>query len=198
MRRATYAIYFSDRMTNPRPFPAHHLTTERLVLSTPTRDDAPDIARHLNDLDVSRNLAIVPFPYTIEDAHFFVSQIAPNACIWKVAQRENAAQSATFVGVIGLHCRDDDAQAATASLGYWFAKPHWGRGFATEAARAAVTSAWAHGLDHLSAGYFEDNPASANVLRKVGFVEGARTHEHCLALGMEKPHMGMHLKRPHP
>src|SRR3546814_11643296 len=54
-------------------------------------------------------------------------------------------------------------------LGYWSARSYWGLGFATEAGKAVVRIARAMNLPRLQARHFLDNPASANVLRKIGF-----------------------------
>jgi RimJ/RimL family protein N-acetyltransferase len=62
-------------------------------------------------------------------------------------------------------------------LGYRLGQPHWGQGFATEIARAAVecaltpTSAGGLGLDRLVAVCYEDNLPSRRVLAKAGFRE---------------------------
>ena len=55
------------------------------------------------------------------------------------------------------------------ALGYWIARPYWGLGFATEAARAVMSMARATAVRDIRAAHFADNPASGNVLRKLGF-----------------------------
>jgi RimJ/RimL family protein N-acetyltransferase len=70
-----------------------------------------------------------------------------------------------LIGGCGIH-RDSEGAL---ELGYWIARPYWGLGFATEAARAVMGIARATGLSPLRAGHFADNPASGNVLRKIGF-----------------------------
>ena len=55
-------------------------------------------------------------------------------------------------------------------IGYWIARSHWGRGYATEAGRAAVAMARdTLRLRKLHSGHFLDNPASGRVLGKLGF-----------------------------
>ena len=55
-------------------------------------------------------------------------------------------------------------------LGYWVARPWWGRGIATEAGRALIANARdSLRLKRLVAGHFTDNPASGRVLQKLGF-----------------------------
>jgi RimJ/RimL family protein N-acetyltransferase len=55
-------------------------------------------------------------------------------------------------------------------MGYWMTKPFWGRGYATEACSALVDIARTLGLKSLEGSHFLDNPASARVLEKLGFV----------------------------
>jgi len=75
--------------------------------------------------------------------------------------------------VIG--CADIDAvEAGSADIGYWFDEAYWGGGYASEAARAVVRFAFETlGLERLTAGHVNDNPASGNVLTKLGFVHVA-------------------------
>jgi RimJ/RimL family protein N-acetyltransferase len=54
-------------------------------------------------------------------------------------------------------------------MGYWIARPCWGRGFATEACTALIDIARTLGLATLEGSHFVDNPASARVLDKLGF-----------------------------
>jgi RimJ/RimL family protein N-acetyltransferase len=71
-----------------------------------------------------------------------------------------------LVGTAGLGRRPDGA----VELGYWIARPYWGLGYATEAARAVLDIARdSLRLNTLVAGHFLDNPASGRVLEKVGF-----------------------------
>ncbi|HWS07013.1 MAG TPA: GNAT family N-acetyltransferase, partial [Xanthobacteraceae bacterium] len=55
-------------------------------------------------------------------------------------------------------------------VGYWLGVPHWGHGFATEAARALIDHAFGD-LEHdtLISGARVNNPASRRVLEKCGF-----------------------------
>ena len=55
-------------------------------------------------------------------------------------------------------------------LGYWIGKPHWERGYATEAARAVVEHGFSDlGLSGIYSCYFDGNVRSRNVLAKLGF-----------------------------
>jgi RimJ/RimL family protein N-acetyltransferase len=54
-------------------------------------------------------------------------------------------------------------------MGYWIARGHWGRGFATEACAALVDIARTLGAATLEGSHFVDNPASGRVLEKLRF-----------------------------
>jgi len=54
-------------------------------------------------------------------------------------------------------------------MGYWIARPFWGRGYATEACFALIDMARTLGLTSLEGSHFLDNPASGRVLEKLGF-----------------------------
>ena len=55
-------------------------------------------------------------------------------------------------------------------IGYWLGVPFWGKGYATEAARAVIDHAFGDlGYDVLVGGARVSNPASRRVLQKCGF-----------------------------
>lgn len=60
-------------------------------------------------------------------------------------------------------------------VGYWLHRDHWGKGYATEAARAFRDHAFeVRGFDHVVSLILPDNLASQAVARRNGMVEEAR------------------------
>jgi RimJ/RimL family protein N-acetyltransferase len=135
--------------------------TERLLLRPGWIEDAPALAAAIGDAAIARNLTRVPWPYSHQDAEQFLTLPAePLRPRFLICLRD----SNRLVGGIGLS-GDIDAE-----LGYWIARDHWGRGYATEAGRAVI--ALADGslrLPRIRARRMVDNAGSANVLRKLGF-----------------------------
>lgn len=81
--------------------------------------------------------------------------------------------SGEHVGCAGLRPRPDEA--GVYELGFHIRSSWWGRGLATEAARAVVRHAFETlGARALFAGHGPDNHPSRQVLRKLGFVH---THD---------------------
>jgi len=137
--------------------------TPRLLLRPGFPEDAPALAGIMSD-KIARNLATVPWPYTLRDAEAFLASprdpVLPSLLIF---ERTNAAPQ--LVGGCGLGRRPSGA----VEMGYWIARPFWGRGYATEACGALIDIARTLGFDSLEASHFIDNPASAQVLDKLGF-----------------------------
>jgi [ribosomal protein S5]-alanine N-acetyltransferase len=142
------------------------LETERLLLRPPEPGDAAAVAKGLGDFEVAKNLAAIPHPYSQSDAEAFVS-----AAAGELAKGEGYAfaivlkATGEMAGCCALHLRDGRYK-----LSIWLARPFWGRGFATEAARKVTGFAF-HALkaDSVWASWCDDNPASGRVLGKLGF-----------------------------
>ena len=138
--------------------------TPRLLLRPGFPEDAPALAMAISDRAVVRNLAVVPWPYTLRDAEAFLASprdpVLPSLLIFK-----RGTGAPQLVGSCDLHRRP----SGSVELGYWIAKPFWGLGYATEACTALVDIARTLGLTSLEGSHFLDNPASVRVLEKLGF-----------------------------
>ncbi|MEL6642110.1 MAG: GNAT family N-acetyltransferase [Pseudomonadota bacterium] len=133
------------------------LRTERLTLRTPRLRDARVIAKALNNIGISRWLAVVPFPYGITDAEWFIKENLHGRVHAWLAWRDDQ-----LIGIIGLD----------SELGYWIAEDVWGYGYATEATRAVVDYHFENSdADRLKSAHFVGNDASRRVLTKLGFVD---------------------------
>jgi RimJ/RimL family protein N-acetyltransferase len=111
-----------------------------------------------------------------------------------------------FTNCDGADCEGPDSQGSDsqgpdfqgpdsqgdAELGIWIASGHRSRGYATEAARAALTLARTLGHCRVLASQFVDSPASARVLSRLGFIPaGPSRLRHSAAqgrFGMVVPH----------
>jgi [ribosomal protein S5]-alanine N-acetyltransferase len=145
------------------------IRTKRLLLRPFEEADARRVAYLAGAYDVAKMCGRVPHPYTMASAYDFVEITR--------AGRDSGAEHAFAVtapidGLVGS-CgvtRVGSEDSATYEIGYWFGTPYWGLGYASESARALMD--WARdalGAKAFAAGHFVDNPASGNVLRKLGF-----------------------------
>ena len=155
--------------------------TSRLLLRPGWAEDAPALAKAIADEMIVRNLSTAPWPFGLRDAEAFLSAprdpVLPSFLVFERTKGEPV-----LVGACGLGRRPSGA----VELGYWIARDHWGRGFATESARALLAIARALGLKRLEASYFADNPASGRVLEKLGFTAtGLRAPRYSCARGRD-------------
>src|SRR5690606_228152 len=118
-----------------------------------------------NNWNVARMLSRMPYPYTLDMAHDWIGR--------QEAMRTGAEEFAYaiangegFIGTCGLQAHAD----GTHEIGYWIGEPYWNRGYASEAARAALAEAVARfGAETIISGHFRENHASGRVLTKLGF-----------------------------
>ena len=138
------------------------LETERLSLRRPTLADVKAIAHLANDRRIAENTRGLPHPYLQDHAVEFVRANAAGSGDTVFLIEHNYSP----IGMVGIDHSETDAP----ELGYWLGVEHWGRGFGTEAARAAIDYFFEEFCgEHLFAGARVANPASRNILEKCGF-----------------------------
>ncbi len=146
----------------------YFLKTDRIGFSMWTKEDAAlafslwgegGVTRYLcatgrfSEQDVKKRLAL-----EIENGTRFGIQY------WPIFSMEDG----TFLGCCGL--RPHDIEKGIYELGFHLRQEHWGKGYASEAARAVI--AYSFGTlqaSNLIAGHHPQNNASQNVLLKLGF-----------------------------
>jgi RimJ/RimL family protein N-acetyltransferase len=137
----------------PRRF--HRIETPRLILRPVSPEDVPALVSGIGNYDVVRWLGRVPYPYRAADAEAFVAANAVKAGkVWFVHDAGGLAGGISIDG----------------ELGYWFRRDLWGRGYAVEAAFAAIEAHFAdRRAGHLPSGHLPGNDRSRRVLEKLGF-----------------------------
>ena len=148
------------------------LRTERLLLRPPTLDDLS--AWHATYVDAEEVWFGAPRSSIDENREKLVRQIANHAehgygfCAVELVQRGE------IIGAAGLQRLEGGPDV---EVGYRFLKAHWGRGYATESARASIEFGFEElGLDRIVAVALETNVASRRVLEKCGLEEIGLTH----------------------
>ena len=145
------------------------LETRRLWLRWPRHADCEAIVRLAGEKAVAEMTAAIPHPYPPDDATIFVFESRKANALGRglrmaIAPRKKPQQ---LIGMIGIEPSPEDGRP---HLGYWLGRPHWGKGYATEAARALVDAWFAYTeADELTSAARTVNPASRRVLEKCGF-----------------------------
>jgi RimJ/RimL family protein N-acetyltransferase len=147
----------------PRERAVPVLKTERLVLRPPRLEDAKAVAALADDRRIAENTLRIPHPYGLADAQAFIASVntGDEESVFLVTTR-----SGKTLGACGLARLGGEAP----EIGYWLGVAFWGKGYATEAARAVIDHAFgACGHDMLTGGARVSNLASRRVLEKCGF-----------------------------
>ena len=136
------------------------ISTERLTIKKMNALDKARLIELIGDPRVSQTLSNVPYPYTDEDAEYWMGIVHFSEV------NLNIYHDGLLIGGIGLTPQGDDS----CELGYWLGFDYWGKGYATEACNALLDYASAETcFRQVRANVYEGNSASSNVLEKVGF-----------------------------
>ncbi len=157
-----------------------NLQTERLVLRPWTESDAQALFQYASDPDIGPR-AGWPAHKTIEESAQAIRDVLSVPETFAVTLRK-AKDPNEPIGAIGLKIGEDSDLAIgcdQAELGYWIAKPFWGKGYGPEAAHEIMR----HGfcdlrLEAIWAGFFEGNNQSRRVQEKMGFVHQRTIRDH--------------------
>jgi RimJ/RimL family protein N-acetyltransferase len=158
------------------------MTTSRLGFGTWSTDDLALAIALWGDARVTR---LIGGPFSESQIRErLAGEIATQASLgfqyWPLFRLADDAP----VGCAGL--RPVPGRECVLELGFHLRAEHWGRGLATEAARAVIAHAFATlGVRELVAGHHPQNEASGRVLRRLGF---RHTHDERYApTGLDHP-----------
>jgi RimJ/RimL family protein N-acetyltransferase len=166
------------------------LRTQRLVLRRWREDDAPAMAAINRDPEVARHLnrpvddAAVAAFFDQMVGHWDAHGFGP----WALESSEPGAQR-RFLGFAGLAYIPPYLAAATGrgpELGWRLARDAWGRGLATEAARAARDDAFDRlELPELISIIHPDNQRSQRVATKLGMTRDRQVENPVLGIDVD-------------
>ena len=147
------------------------IETKRLILRKHRLTDIDDLQEGMNNLGISKFLAIAPYPYTHRDAERYIK-----GHIKRLKRKDSNKYSFLIelksnkkvIGGIGL--RNIDLSNKTANIGYWINKKYWRRGYGSEAVKAIISLAFNKlKLRRIEAGVIVGNKGSIKLLKKLRF-----------------------------
>jgi ribosomal-protein-alanine N-acetyltransferase len=152
--------------------PKKILKTPRLILRGvgDKKTDLKDMIEGANNLEVSKWLLSVPYPYKKEDALFWIKHCKKGYKDKKGKSYEFAIElkeEKKYIGGFGLS--KIDKYQGTATIGYWMNSKYHGKGYGSEALNAILNFAFNKlKLRRINAGVFVGNPSSGKLLEKFG------------------------------
>jgi [ribosomal protein S5]-alanine N-acetyltransferase len=141
---------------------------QKINLRQLKRKDAEDISKHLNNREVSRYTARIPYPYKLEYAQEFIKKSLrqkKDQIVWGIED----PLTKKIIGIIDLTSINyHDSKGAI--LGYWLGKKYWGQGIMTEVVKLVLNYAFQKlKLVRVQATVMHTNKPSMRVLEKCDF-----------------------------
>lgn len=160
------------------------ITTARLVLREYSWDDFAGLRAIHGDPEVQamRGGKVLTEQETHDEIAYVIAAQAESPRI-----RYQFAVTFPARSVLIGYCRltITNTTLKSAEIGYFFARPFWGQGYATEAATALLSLGFDDlGLHRIAGECIGSNIGSARVLEKIGMQLEARLHEHCRVHGV--------------
>lgn len=160
------------------------LLTTRLILRAPCAEDAPRYALGVSEFAVAKWLTPVPWPYTLTMAQDFLRGAptpTPDRAFFIIEHKTK--------GLIGCVTLLDE-------LGFWIARPHWHRGYGTEAAKTLIDWHFEKtGSDAIFSSAHRNNTPSLRLKAKLGFVATGTEMRFSQALQHNVEHITTRLSR---
>ena len=163
------------------------METERILLRPWRESDAEALYKYASDPEVGPKAGWPPHQ-SVAESREIIRTLFSGEGMWAVEWKETSEP----IGCVGylpafasnLKIADDQCE-----VGYWIARPFWGKGICTEAMRLVVDHCiQVKGFTTLWGSYFPDNPASGRVMEKCGFTDtGQETLCPNLEVGSDRP-----------
>lgn len=163
------------------------METDRIILRPWTDSDAEALYKYASDPEVGPRAGWPPHN-SLEESLDIIRTVFHNDTTWAIVLKETGEA----IGAMGYGPSCDcnlPSREGEPTVGYWVARPYWGRGICTEALRLMISNIQSDTeIASLISGHFTDNPASGRVMEKCGFIPtGEECYDESLYGGEGRP-----------
>ena len=149
------------------------IVTERLLLRRWKPSDAEALYKYACDPEVGPHAGWPPHE-NVEESKMIIRELFTNDYTWAVILKETNEPIGCMgyypFGKSNIEIGENDAE-----VGYWIGKPHWNKGYCTEALQAMIHYCYEKkNFQTIWADFFIDNPASGRVMEKCGFTDTSK------------------------
>ena len=171
------------------------MQTSRILLRPWRESDAETLYQYASDPEVGPRAGWPPHQ-SVEESLEIIRTLFHSETMWAVEWKETG-EAIGCVGYLPASASNLEIADDQCEVGYWIARPYWGKGICTEAMRLVVEHCFrVKGFTILWGTYFPDNPASGRVMEKCGFRDtGRETVCPKLEVGADRPVKVMRLER---
>lgn len=163
------------------------METGRILLRPWLDSDAGSLFKYASDPELGPRAGWPPHK-SMEESLMIIRTLFSVEGMWAVIWKETGEA----IGCVGyLPAASSNLKIADneCEVGYWIARPYWGKGICTEAMKLVIEYCiHEKGFTTLWGSYFPSNPASGRVMAKCGFVDtGEETLCPNLEVGSDLP-----------
>jgi ribosomal-protein-alanine N-acetyltransferase len=160
------------------------VVNDQVHLSELQSSDMTACLEHLKEKEIYDRTLRMPYPYTEANFQDWLRIVATTTkdqgrpVHWAIRDENNG-----LIGGCGFVSLEV-GKSHRAEIGYWLAKPYWGRGIMTAVVRRLCEHAFSEfGVTKIEAHVFAENIASVKVLEKCGFRQEGYLRKHHLKEG---------------
>lgn len=157
------------------------IESKRLFLRSWKDRDIKDLVEGLNNINVAKWMAGVPFPYTKNDAKNFIESVKNQDEKVKLSLAIVLKETDKVIG--GTEITNINQKDGTAGGGIWINEKYQKNGYGIEAFCIKIKYAFESlGLRRMENGYFPGNEKSKNMQYKLGYKDEGIRRKKCLCL----------------
>lgn len=137
------------------------LHTDNLVIKKPSENHLNSLIKELNNWNISKWLIEVPYPYSIDDAKYWVKKTKQDEYSFNIYLKNK------LIGGVSLSNQRENSKW---ELGYWIGEEYWGNGYAIEACENLISYFFSNTNNSIIyASHMKDNIKSKKIIIKLGF-----------------------------
>jgi len=157
------------------------LESKRLLFRSFNLADSQLIYQFLQEKEIADNTISIPYPYLEGMAEAWIGTHQQQLAIGDYKYAVVLKDTSEFIGAIEIFVVEEFHHGI---LGYWLAKPFWGKGYGTEAVARIIQFGFEDLKLHKIIGeHFKYNHRSGRVMEKNGMQQEGRMREHKIKWG---------------
>ena len=137
------------------------LHTNNLIIKKPSEKHLNSLIKELNNWNISKWLIEVPYPYTVDDAKYWVKKTKQDEYIFNIYLKNK------LIGGLSLANQRENSKWV---LGYWIGEEYWGNGYAIEACENLISYFFSNTNNSIIyPSHMKDNIKSKKIIINLGF-----------------------------
>ena len=137
------------------------INTSNLVIKKPNTRDIHALVNELNNWNISKWLVEVPFPYSINDANYWIKKTEEDEFSFNIYLKNKLIGGISITNKLGQHKWE---------LGYWIGEEYWGNKYSKEACEYLIKYFFTNTSNNIIyASHMKDNIKSNKIILSLGF-----------------------------